>query len=105
MGDHRPVDFRQWLCVELERERVQTILAPASCSTRGAIQLSELEATALLFLALDVEHHSHSDHLASVLADRLADALYSRLLDRRLPGSAFDASNIQTSDNHQGDEQ
>lgn len=85
MGDHRAVDFRQWLCVELERERVRMVLAPASCSTRATIHLSELEATALLFLALDVEHHPHSDRLTSLLGHRLADALYSRLLSTAEP--------------------
>jgi hypothetical protein len=104
MPDDGPVDFRKWLCVELERERMQIASTSASCSSPNAVYLSELEATAMLFLALDIQNHAGGDRLTGALARGLADALYSRLLKTvEAAGSAVNSSKIETSDNHRRD--
>ena len=80
MSDNTEVDFRQWLCSELDRERQRTPEAALNRSTKDAIYLSELEATGLLFLALGIQYHAEVDRVTVELAGGLAAALYRRLL-------------------------
>jgi hypothetical protein len=78
--NHRPTDFRLWLRDQLYAD---TTNRPDVSADRAApsrmVQLSELEAFALMLLAFDLQTEPSADSYTQDIAHYLTSALRSRL--------------------------